>query len=159
MIEGKKMPTNFVIRAANKKTVKEISNEIRAAQKVDLNQGAKGKRNNLYLKLPLWIRHLFWARLMRDPFVHKKFSGTVGLTAIGMFAKGNVAWAIPITPHTLTFTLGGIYEKPVMIDGKVEGREVLCVTMSIDHDLIDGGPSTRFFVRLGELIASGYGLE
>jgi pyruvate/2-oxoglutarate dehydrogenase complex dihydrolipoamide acyltransferase (E2) component len=32
------------------------------------------------------------------------------------------------------------------------------VTISMDHDIIDGAPATRFASRLKELIESGYGL-
>jgi pyruvate/2-oxoglutarate dehydrogenase complex dihydrolipoamide acyltransferase (E2) component len=158
-IQGKKMPTNYVLRAANKKTFNQISDEIREAQKADLTKGAKAERNNLYAKLPLFIRHLFWRKLLKDPFYRKKMMGTVGLTAIGMFTNGNIGWAIPITPATLTITLGGIYEKPWVIEGKIAIRETLCMTISLDHDIVDGGPATRFIVRLEELIQQGYGLE
>ena len=37
-------------------------------------------------------------------------------------------------------------------------REYLCITLSFDHDLIDGAPAARFTGRLKELIESGYGL-
>lgn len=158
-INGKKMPTSCVIRAVNKKTYRQISADIRAAQQEDLVKGHKPSRNKRYLKLPKFIRRLFWKKVMKDPITRKRYAGTVGLTAIGMFTQGNVGWAIPITPATLTITLGGIYEKPWVIDGKIEIRETLCMTVSIDHDLIDGGPATRFIMRFIELIQQAYGLE
>lgn len=87
----------------------------------------------------------------------KEMNGTVSLTAVGMFGSG-VGWAIPVTNHTLQITLGGIAEKPSLVNGQIENREYLCVTISLDHDIIDGAPAARFIQRLKELIESGYGL-
>jgi len=44
---------------------------------------------------------------------------------------------------SLTVTLGGIVEKPGVVDGRIEIREYLCVTVSFDHDIIDGAPAAR----------------
>jgi len=60
---------------------------------------------------------------------------------------------------TLTVTLGGIAEKPGVVDGRIEIREYLSMTLSFDHDIVDGAPAARFTHRLKELIESGYGLN
>ena len=74
-----------------------------------------------------------------------------------MFGKG-AGWGIPITQHTLDLTLGGIAEKPGVVDGQITIREYLSMTLSFDHTIIDGAPAARFTTRLKELIESGYGL-
>ena len=94
---------------------------------------------------------------MRYPRLQKNYGGTVGVTAVGMFGKGS-GWGIPTAAHTLDITLGGISEKPVVVDGRLETREYLNMTISMDHDIIDGAPATRFASRLKDLIESGYGL-
>jgi pyruvate/2-oxoglutarate dehydrogenase complex dihydrolipoamide acyltransferase (E2) component len=55
--------------------------------------------------------------------------------------------------------VGGIAWKPVVVEGRIEPREILNLTVSFDHDIIDGGPATRFVKRLVELIEGGYGLD
>lgn len=50
-------------------------------------------------------------------------------------------------------------EKPVFVGGHIAMREYLSLTISFDHDLIDGAPAARFTQRLKELIESGYGLD
>ena len=60
---------------------------------------------------------------------------------------------------TLTVTLGGIAEKPGVVDGRIQIREYLYMTLSFDHDIIDGAPAARFTQRLKELIESDYGLR
>ncbi len=63
-----------------------------------------------------------------------------------------------MTDHTLDLTLGGIAEKPGVVDGQIAIREYLCITLNFDHDLIDGAPAARFVQRLKELIERGFGL-
>ena len=43
-------------------------------------------------------------------------------------------------------------------NGRIAIREYLSMTISFDHDIIDGAPAARFTQRLKELIESGYGL-
>jgi pyruvate/2-oxoglutarate dehydrogenase complex dihydrolipoamide acyltransferase (E2) component len=37
-------------------------------------------------------------------------------------------------------------------------REYLSVTVTFDHDIVDGAPAARFTQRLTDLIERGYGL-
>jgi pyruvate/2-oxoglutarate dehydrogenase complex dihydrolipoamide acyltransferase (E2) component len=87
----------------------------------------------------------------------KEYYGTVLVSSIGMFGTGG-GWGIPVPNHSLQLTLGGIGEKPGVVDHRVEVREYLSVTVSFDHDVIDGAPAARFTQRLKELIENGYGL-
>jgi hypothetical protein len=108
----------------------------------------------------LLIRIIWWVFCwMRRayPQVQKKYGGTAGVTAVGMFGKG-AGWGIPINDHTLDLTLGGIAEKLSVMDGQIAIREYLCMTLSFDHAIIDGAPAARFTQQLKELIESGYGL-
>jgi pyruvate/2-oxoglutarate dehydrogenase complex dihydrolipoamide acyltransferase (E2) component len=56
-------------------------------------------------------------------------------------------------------TVGGIGEKPGVVDGHIAIREYLSLTVSFDHDIIDGAPAARFTQQLIDLIESGYGLD
>ena len=55
--------------------------------------------------------------------------------------------------------MGGIGEKIVLVDEHIAARDFLSLTISFDHDIIDGAPAARFTQRLKELIESGYGLD
>ena len=61
--------------------------------------------------------------------------------------------------HTLGLTIGGMTQKPGIVDGRIEIRDYLCLTVSFDHDIVDGAPAARFSQQLIRLIESGYGLE
>ena len=54
--------------------------------------------------------------------------------------------------------MGGIAEKPGVLNNEIEIREYLSLTLSIDHDIVDGAPAARFSKRLKELIEQGDGL-
>ena len=158
-IAGHKQPIVYIIRAANTKTVREIHQEIRAAQVNVVEQAWEGLRDFGWLPLVVFrvLWPLFWWLKGRSPRVQKKYGGTVGVSAVGMFGKGG-GWGIPVDDHTLDLTLGGIAEKPGVIDGQIAIREYLCITLSFNHELSDGAPAARFTERLKELIESGYSL-
>jgi pyruvate/2-oxoglutarate dehydrogenase complex dihydrolipoamide acyltransferase (E2) component len=146
-----------VIRAANRKTVGEIHREIRALQTKELGETEWGRWLRWYVLVPRFIRILFFRAAQRVPTVIKKFNGTVLVTSVGMF--GSIAgWGIPLPGHTLCVTIGGIEAKPVQVDGQLRSREHLRLTVSFDHDIIDGGPAARFTQRFASLVQAGAGL-
>ena len=158
-LAGQKQLIPYVIRAANRKTFREIHQEIRAAQVQDM---AKAWEEFKAIHWP-WLLLLPAFRVMvwmgvRSPKVWKKSRGTVGITAVGMFGKGP-GWGIPLPSHSLWITVGGIGEKPGVVDGHIAMRDYLSLTISFDHDIIDGAPAARFTQRLKELIESGYDLD
>src|SRR6266705_7179397 len=150
---GQKQPIVYIIRAANTKTLREIHQEIRAAQVNAVEQAWEGLKDFGWLPLVVFrvLWPMFWWMKGRSPSVQKKYGGTVGISAVGMFGKG-VGWGIPINDHPLDVTLGGIAEKPGVVDGHIASREYLCLTLSFNHDLIDGAPAARFIQRLKKLI-------
>ena len=154
---GHSLPMPYIIRAANHKTAREIHREIRAAQVQEVAKTAVGFKLVQYL--PIILFGLFLRIMGRDPRQMKKYVGTVALTSVGMFGNG-AGWGIPPgDPPSLWVTVGGIGEKPGVVDGQIAVREYLSLTISFDHDIIDGAPAARFTQRLKELIESGYGLD
>jgi pyruvate/2-oxoglutarate dehydrogenase complex dihydrolipoamide acyltransferase (E2) component len=156
-LDGSKWVMPYIIRAANKKSYLEIHREIRAAQVKEIDDARERKQFDFYLKLPRFVRKLFWWYLRYSPHRTKQIVDTVGVTAVGMFGRGG-GWGIPITTQTLLLTLGGIAEKPGVIDGRIAIRQYLSLTATIDHDLVDGAPAASFLKPLSELLESGHGL-
>jgi pyruvate/2-oxoglutarate dehydrogenase complex dihydrolipoamide acyltransferase (E2) component len=158
--EGEKVVRVYVVRAANHKNYWEINRELweAQAQREDKLMPKWTQRyGELVFAIPWPIRRLFWKVMLSNPYNWRKWGGTVALTAVGMFGDGG-GWGIPLVPNTLTITLGGIVEKPGIVDGRIEAREYLSLTLSFDHDIVDGAPAARFTSRLKALIESGYGL-
>jgi pyruvate/2-oxoglutarate dehydrogenase complex dihydrolipoamide acyltransferase (E2) component len=153
--DGRKLVLPHCIRAANKRTLADMHAEIRAVQANPFRTRAYGVK--WFARLPRFARGLFyWAIFKHPPWLKRSF-GTAGMTSVGMFGKGS-GWAIPFGVHTLEVALGGIAEKPGIIDGRIEIRDYLCITISIDHDIVDGAPAARFIQRFKDLLESGYGL-
>jgi pyruvate/2-oxoglutarate dehydrogenase complex dihydrolipoamide acyltransferase (E2) component len=154
-----RFPLPHVIRAVNKRSFREIHAEIRG------HQSARQRQPNpyeplmpLYTLVPGPLRRLVWKALFRSPHRAKRHVGTTILTSVGMFGRG-AGWGIMMPLYTLGVTLGSIVPRPFLIAGRVEAREHLCLTLSFDHDIVDGGPAARFAQCLKELLESGHGLE
>jgi pyruvate/2-oxoglutarate dehydrogenase complex dihydrolipoamide acyltransferase (E2) component len=152
-----------VIQGANRKTYREIHDEIRKVQSepVPPGRGMTGWfRSVMLLPWPLSRLAIALLRLngRRDPTVSVAMGGTVALTSIGMFGGGHSGWGLSPTLHPLGLVVGGIAWKPAVVEGRIEPREILNLTVTFDHDIVDGGPATRFVRRLVTLIESGYGL-
>ena len=157
-VAGQKEIMPHIVRAANHKTFRELHHEIRAAQVQDVAKAVEGFMPIHWPWLLLFpaFRLMVWMS-ERYPRIWKKYRGTVGITAVGMFGKGT-GWGIALPSHSLWITVGGIGEKPGVVDGHIAIREYLSLTISFDHDTIDGAPAARFTQRLKELIESGYSL-
>ncbi len=157
-IQGQKIPLAHIIRGANTKSVRDIHEEIRSVQ-AQPTRGREVKASRWLTLLPGFVRQVFLWFLFKNPHLIKKYLGTVGLTALGMFGNHG-GWGIGLPSlHTLSLVIGGIAEQPALIDGHLEAHEYLCVTLTFDHDLIDGAPAARFTQQLMDLIESGYGLS
>jgi len=152
---GRKLVIPHFIRAANQRTVRDIHSEIRAVQAKPEN--TREFKAEWFVRLPSFIRDIFYWFVFKNPHWLKASFCTVGLTAVGMFGKGS-GWAIPYSVHTLEVALGGISEKPGVVEGRIEIRDLLCMTLMFDHDIIDGGPAARFTARFKDLMESAYGL-
>jgi pyruvate/2-oxoglutarate dehydrogenase complex dihydrolipoamide acyltransferase (E2) component len=118
-------------------------------------------RSALLLPWPLsrLVNILMSIATRRDPTIRVAASGTVAVTAVGMFGKGHSGWGIATTPVSLSLVVGSMAWKPAVVDGRIEPREILNLTVLFDHEVVDGAPATRFVRRLVELIESGYGLK
>ena len=154
---GRKIPIPHVFKATNQKTYLEIHNEIRATQE-NPGQTVESKFMEGFLFLPGFIRRMFYWVVMKIPTIFRKYSSSVMVTAVGMFGQGG-GWGITMANVTLTVTVGGIAKKPGVVEEHIEIREYLDLTISIDHDVVDGAPMVRFANYFQELIESGFGLH
>jgi pyruvate/2-oxoglutarate dehydrogenase complex dihydrolipoamide acyltransferase (E2) component len=153
---GRRIPMPYVVKRVEQKRFREIHEEIRQAQNHPASsEGARFMGWFLYAPWPL--RRLFYWSVMRVPQWFREHSSPVMVTAVGMFSRG-ASWAITQPNTTLTLALGAIAEKPGVVEGRIEVREFLHLTVSVDHDVVDGAPAARFGNDLMRLIESGYGL-
>ena len=89
------------------------------------------------------------ARRARDrKLMPEEYTGsTFSVSNLGMFGIDQFT-AIINPPEAGILAIGGVEEKPVVIDGQLEIRQRMRVTMSCDHRVIDGATGAKFLQTL-----------
>lgn len=82
----------------------------------------------------------------------RQLTGTVAVTAVGMFGAGGGFGIAPPSLMPLQVVIGGATQRPRAVDGRIEVRDVLDLTITFDHNVIDGAPAARFVAELRHLI-------
>jgi pyruvate/2-oxoglutarate dehydrogenase complex dihydrolipoamide acyltransferase (E2) component len=155
-----KVPIPLVIEKVNEKTALEITREIEQAKSQELQSNdivlkkQSTSYERLYYHLPGFLRRLFWKILLRRPKLAYKTMGNVAITSVGMIGKIN-GWFIHKSVHPVSFGIGSILKKPVVVDNEIKVREILNMTILVDHDVIDGAPMVRFLDDLTNYIETG----
>ena len=158
-IGGAAMPVNYIVRAAQRKGAGEIHAELQRAKQAPLGQdGPLSALEKRFFELPRPLRRIVWFFIRRDPVMFKDLVGTVGITSMGMHGQG-AAVVLPITPMTLTLSIGTIASRLVLENGQLVEREFIQMNLGADHDIIDGAPLMRFCSRFKAMLASGCALE
>ena len=165
-VNGARVPLPYVIRKADKKTLFEIQEEIEAAksQKVEgegdyvLGQGQNALGMKLFVGLPQWLRLILMRLLvLNHPQRVKDMMGTVMITTAGMIGHTR-GWIMPFGMHPLCLAFGSLNEQAAIYKGEIQKREILHLTVLIDHDVIDGVPAARFVDDLVKKLQAGFGL-
>lgn len=152
-IEGEKVPEPLGIKEAQLKTFRQINDEIRSVKKSSEDKLGSLSRMAWVRFIPGFLMRTFIRIADRNLKLALKY-GKVAVTAVGMFSKDPI-WFIPHGSATVLVTVGSISNKVVEIDGKYETREHLCLTVSFDHDIVDGAPAARFMNDFLETVRSG----
>ena len=146
-------PLAHVIVDADSRSVADISAEIRAI-KADPTASPSGRAIGRGMKTIAAIPCVvgFGYRLMNRSVRLRKRTGTVALTSVGMFGDGGgFGIAVPTIP-TLSVVVGGIATRPRVVDDQIAIREVMDLTITVDHRIVDGAPAARFTADLRRLL-------
>lgn len=148
-IGDERVPIPLVIEKAQLKSLEEITSEIQNAVKGSLNENEivinkqSTLAEKLYYFLPSFMRKIFWMIfLSRKKFAFAKM-GNVAITSVGMIGKIN-GWFIHRSIHPIAFGIGSVLRKPVVVKNEIRIRDVLNMTVLMDHDVIDGAAMVRF---------------
>lgn len=142
-----------VVRDTDVRSVAEISAELRAV-KADATATRSGRLLNSIApaagRIPGLYRGMY-AVMARSRRVHLA-TGTVQVSAVGMFADGGGFAIAPPTLATLLVVVGGVSRRPRAVGHRVEVRDVLDLTVTIDHNVVDGAPAARFAAEFRRLL-------
>jgi pyruvate/2-oxoglutarate dehydrogenase complex dihydrolipoamide acyltransferase (E2) component len=146
------IPEPMVLRDTAAKSLYDINSEIRKTQETAKKNEEFGNLadNKAIRFIPGFLLKTFVKLADRNIKMAIKY-GKLAITSVGMFCK-NPIWVIPHGSATVLLTVGSIIEKAV---GNKKKIKHLCLTVSFDHDLIDGAPAARFMNDLIEEIKSG----
>jgi pyruvate/2-oxoglutarate dehydrogenase complex dihydrolipoamide acyltransferase (E2) component len=166
-VDGSKVPLPLVIRKVDRLSIAEIDREIEGAKSREESLSGEGRYllaasrlerlMDLYYLLPQWLRVLVLGVVLRDPLRAKRMMGSAVYTTVGNVGTAS-GWIIPRSIHALCFAVGSINKKPWVRAGKVEIRDIMHLTVLIDHDVIDGAPAARFMSALVKAIEGAAGL-
>jgi pyruvate/2-oxoglutarate dehydrogenase complex dihydrolipoamide acyltransferase (E2) component len=152
-VDGESVPEPIAIQAINQKSYREVHEELRAAQsRTDEPIGsAMGTAWTRFI--PGFLLRTVTRLAYRDVGVWMQY-GAVGVTSVGMFGSGPM-WLVPLASSTITVSVGSIANRAVLIEGVVQEREHLCLTLTFDHEVVDGAPAARLTSRFAEVLSSG----
>ena len=155
-IDGVLTPEPIGIQTAQQKDCRQITDEIRAAQSHE-KDGFGGLSGVSWLRfLPAFLFRVFIRIASQSTSMMARY-GAVGVTAVGMYGPRNQAgWLLPLVGGaTVAVAVGAIVERPVLVDGRLEFHEHLCLTVSFNHDIVDGAPAARFLRTFSEYLKGG----
>jgi len=142
-----------VVRDADVRSVEDITAELRSVQDSPAST-ASGRALDRFAPAAGRIPGLFplmFAVMSRSVRAHLR-AGTVQVTAVGMFAGGGGFALAPPTLASLSVVVGGLDRRPRALDDGIRVRDVLDVTVTVDHEIVDGAPATRFGAELRRLM-------
>ena len=156
--QGRTILDIVVIADADRKSCGEISETL---HRVKYGPGASGPPRGLtraLMRMPGPARRAGIRIAATRPKLAATFGPAVGVTSLGMFTR-IWGWAIPVAPLTVTVTVGGVADRPVVLNGEVVARVMLPLTISFDHAVVDGAPAARFTETLRTLVETAGAFE
>ena len=81
--------------------------------------------------------------------------GTFTITNLGMFDIDSFT-AIINQPESGILAVGRIKETPVAVNGAVEIRPLMTLSLTYDHRVVDGAPAAKFLQRMKQYIETPY---
>jgi pyruvate/2-oxoglutarate dehydrogenase complex dihydrolipoamide acyltransferase (E2) component len=144
-----------VLRDADVRGVPELTAELR---RVKHDPSTSGSGRWLERAAPAATRipgtiQAMYAVMARSVAARQRI-GTVAVTAVGMFAGGGGFGITPLSLMSLEVIVGGMSQRPRIIDGQAAVRDVLDLTIAIDHNVVDGAPAARFGAEFRKLLES-----
>ncbi|MDX1437929.1 MAG: 2-oxo acid dehydrogenase subunit E2, partial [Anaerolineales bacterium] len=155
-IDAGRIPMAHVFKATNRLDYMDVHNELRGFQSRPRASREFGFAR-WFLRLPAFVRRTFYWVVMRFPGSFRANASPVMVTAVGMFGTGG-GWAITMPNFTLNVAVGGISKKPGVYQDRIAIREFVDLTLSVDHDIVDGAPAARFVESFRTYLEDACGL-
>lgn len=162
-VNGQKVPIPLVVEKAHERSAEDISRQISDARNATITEEdvvlhkKQNRIEKMYYFLPEFLRRYIWKYVQKHPKLAYRKMGNVSFTTLGMAGKVN-GWFIPFSIHPVCFGLSPIIRKPAVVNNNIEIREILNMTVLLDHDVMDGAPMARLIRNLIKKVENGWNL-
>jgi pyruvate/2-oxoglutarate dehydrogenase complex dihydrolipoamide acyltransferase (E2) component len=148
---------------ADTRSLAEICGEMRRLAKQDPLERPVVRWRARIARYPRWVRRLVWAWIDAHPARRRRFRGTIGLTSLNFLLDGRrPVQGFPLTPYTATLCVGSLYDRSLpdaARPGTAAFGKFLCVSLTIDHDILDGAAAAHFARTLTFFVEAADGLD
>lgn len=156
--KGRTVLDVVVLQDADRRSCSDISEALRRAKHGPAESHQPRGFTRALMRMPGPLRRTGIRLAASRPRLAATFGPAVAVTSVGMFTR-NWGWAIPVAPLTVTVTVGGVADRPVVRNGEVVARAMLPLTISFDHAVVDGAPAARFAETLRTLVETAAAFE
>lgn len=80
---------------------------------------------------------------------------TFTITNLGMYGIEQFT-AIINSPESAILAIGKMKDTPIVIDGRIEVRPIMTLTLAVDHRVIDGAAAARFLTDMKNMLENPY---
>ncbi|MBF0410123.1 MAG: 2-oxo acid dehydrogenase subunit E2 [Candidatus Riflebacteria bacterium] len=147
---GKRIVLLALLKDAQNMKIEEIDAFLKSRKNDSLESLDEFSRYKSLLKIPAFLRwRLFQIFVKPFPGFLRQLVGTTAFTSIGKFGTD---FTTPISPRTITLSLGRVCERPRSVDGVVVSRLSAWLTLTYDHRVIDGADTARAGERIRNML-------
>lgn len=153
-----------VIQDAETRSVGEIESMIQRARNEPADAAtfvigrSTGPAAAIYRALPGFIRRSLLRMAVRNRRRLNRISGHVVISSSGMGGRVK-GWFIPGNGHPMCIGIGAVTPKAVVVNGTIEPREVLHMTVLVDNSVIGSSSVSRWMSQLLRSVESARELQ
>ncbi|MGA1868341.1 MAG: 2-oxo acid dehydrogenase subunit E2 [bacterium] len=150
--EGEYFAHFAIVKDVNKKTIEEISNEVKSYRDMPKIKMPHGFVFLLLNYLPDFIKSIILRIASKIPSLSRRFFGSVGLSTLGKYGLSSFD---TLFVNNFGYAISKIEEKPHVVNGKIKTVPTLHVTQTSNHCVADGAFSARVLGEVKRIFESG----
>ncbi len=135
-----------LIRNAGQRSLVEIH------ERLQQENHSVSAKHQVFMRLPWFIRKYWYKLWFAIPKIRKQYFGTVYFSSILNFSGDRRAWGIPIPMHPFGIFIGTMCKRLIETKNGIEQRDMVQITLSVDHRVSNGGDMGRFVHRLKHIL-------
>ncbi|MDA8120387.1 2-oxo acid dehydrogenase subunit E2 [Acidiferrobacter thiooxydans] len=144
-LNGQRIVVSAVVRNADRATLDQIQQRLDYFKQREVTDCPEFASLLRLQRLPVWLGRWMFARAMRAPASKGRLQGSFAVTSLG---HQPISRFVPQVGATLTLGVGAIVDRAVVVDGAVQLKPILNLTLAFDHRVLDGAISAEILVDI-----------